>query len=480
MKKNKLWLLVAAFAAIVLVLAACGSNNDVEDNDNGYVDISTPDISIDPVDPDVSLEPVTITYANWNLGTEEENNIERQMIAAFMDAFPHITVEIHEEVVTGEGPWEERLAIAASVGNLPDVFMVNDIGFSMHGGWAYDLTAIVNADADFAALPAGMRDAMAVNGVVYMVPFAQHMFGYFVNTDLFDSLNLDAPTHGFSIEEFEAAVRATTDVPAGIIGTNHVHYFPAWGPGAQNSNLGFFTFDGDSTFNVDAPEMVTALNLALELNSNGFVCEGFGYYERQELFGHGWCGATFFDGNLGLLWDGTWAVGGINDQADFNWEFIGVPGGRPMVTLDVLNVASTTASAEAAFLFANWMGSGTQGFTRRMEIAAEMGTIVSALPISGNQAMLNQFWDTLGVDGIATAYENMANALIDPNKVTPGWRDTRFYTDTGVAIGDNDNANTWFFFYSAPQGNVNFADYLTRVNEAMQLRFESVRSELLN
>jgi len=478
MKKNKLWMLLAAFAAVVLVLAACGNDEPDPTPEPDVVDTVTPELPTDePVEPG---QEIVLTYANWNLGTAEENNIERRMIQAFMDAHPGIIVEIHEDVSAGDGPWEERLAIAASIGNLPDVFMVNDIGFSMAGGWAYDLTAIANADADFSALPAGMRDAMAVNGVVYMVPFAQHMFGYFVNTDLFDSLNLDAPTHGFSVDELEAAIRATTDVPAGRIGTNHVNYFTAWGPGALNNNLGFFTFDGDSTFHVDAPEMVTALNLALELNTNGFVCEGFPYDERPELFGHGWCGAVFFDGNLGLMWDGTWAVGGINDQADFNWEFIGVPGGRPMVTLDVLNVASTTAHAEAAFLLANWMGSGTAGFTRRMEIAAEMGTIINAIPISGNQAMLDQFWGMLGVDGIAVAYENMANALIDPNKVTPGWRDTRFYTDTGVAIGDNENANTWYFFYRSPQGRVNFADYLTRVNQAMQARFEDVRSNLLD
>ena len=472
MKKNKLWMLVAAFAAVVLVLAAC--NND-ENGDDEYIGFAPPGLEIDP-DTVVDLgEGIVITYANWNLGTEEENNIERRMIQAFMDAHPGIIVEIHEGVSVYNGtPWQERLAVAASIGDLPDVFMVNDIGFSVAGGWAYDLTAIANADADFNALPASMQDAMRLNGNVYMVPFAQHMFGYFVNTDLFDSLNLDAPTSGFSVEELEAAIRATTDAAAGRIGTNHVNYFAAWGPGALNADLGFFTFDG-ANLHVDAPEMVTALNLAMELNTNGFVFDGLPY-EQRAAFDGGWGGEVFFNGGMGLLFDGTWAVGNIDAQSDFNWEFIGVPGGRPMVTLDVLNVSSTTAHAEAAFALANWMGSGTAGFTHRMELAAEMGTVVSALPISGNQAMLDQFWTTLGVDGIAVAYENMANALIDPNKVTLGWRDTRFYTDTGITIGDYENANSWRFFYMAPQGVFNFADYLTRLNEAMQARFDDLNN----
>ncbi|MFZ6019816.1 MAG: ABC transporter substrate-binding protein, partial [Chloroflexota bacterium] len=38
-------------------------------------------------------EPVTLRYANWNLGTEEENNIQRQLIKAYTDANPHVTIE---------------------------------------------------------------------------------------------------------------------------------------------------------------------------------------------------------------------------------------------------------------------------------------------------------------------------------------------------------------------------------------------------
>jgi len=481
MKKwNKLFALLSV-ALLVLFVAACGNGDDDTDTDSdivsdgGVIERPTPE----PLPPAGDGEEIIITYANWNLGTEEENNIERQMIQAFMDAHPHIIVEIHEGVVAGEGSWEERLAIAASIGNLPDVFMTNDIGIHLQGGWALDITDLANADADFNALPANTQALMMFNDRVYMVPFAQHMFGYFVNLDLFDSLNLDAPTHGFTVEQFEAALRAVTDHGAGTIGTNHINYVASWYPGAVNPNLGFFTFDG-ANFHVDAPEMAAGLQLALEINNAGLAFGGVDYYERQELFGTGWDGQVFFDGNMGLKWDGTWSVANIAYQSDFNWEFIGVPGGRPMVTVDVFTIASTTEHAEAAYLLATWMGSGTEGFIQRMEIAAEMGIVVNAIPISGNQGMLDQFWATMPVEGIGIAYENMANALVDPNKVTPGWRDTRFYTDTGVAIGDNDNANSWFFFYQAQQGNVNFADYLTRVNEAMQERFESIRSELLD
>jgi len=478
MKKwNKLFALLSV-ALLVLFVAACGNGDDDVDPDTDDAPLGIERPTPQPLPTPDDGEEIVITYAAWNLGTEEENNIQRQMIEAFMDAHPHIIVEIHEDVVVGEGSWEERLSIAASVGNLPDVFMTNDIGIHLQGDWALDITDLANADADFNALPANMQAAMMFNGRVYMVPFAQYMFGYFVNLDLFDSLNLDAPTNGLTIEELEAALRDVTDVSAGTIGTNHTGYFASWYPGSINSDLGFFSFDGEN-FHLDSPEMIAAINLALELNNNGFVFDGLDDAQRENFNG-GWGGEVFFNGEMGLLWDATWALGNIAEQSDFNWEFIGVPGGRPMVTIDVLTIASTTDHAEAAYLLATWMGSGTAGFTRRMEIATEMGTIVGALPISGNQAMLDQFWAMMPVAGFGIAYESMDRALLDPNKVTPGWRMARFYAPTGVHAYNYENATSGQFMHHATHGNVSFADNATRVNDAIQAMFDEVRSELLD
>ena len=41
--------------------------------------------------PPEAVEDVTLRYANWNLGTEEENNIQRQLVKAYTDANPNVT-----------------------------------------------------------------------------------------------------------------------------------------------------------------------------------------------------------------------------------------------------------------------------------------------------------------------------------------------------------------------------------------------------
>ena len=475
-KWNKLLVFVGVMS-LVIFIAACG--NDSANNGGDLTDTAeNPPATTEP-QPQESTpngDQIVLRYANWNLGTEEENNLERQMIQAFMDAHPNIIIEIDNSITPGETHWNELLAIAASTGNLPDVFMVDDIGVNLTNGWALDISEIANADADFTALPENMQDAMSINNRVYNVPFAQHMFGYFVNLDLFDSLNLDAPTFGFSIEEFEEAVRLVTDLNSPIIGTNHIDYFIAWYPGALNANMGFLTFDGEE-FNLNSPEMLNAVQTAVELSSNGFVFDELEEAQR-ESFNGGWGGEVFFNEQMGLLWDGTWAVGSIAEQSNFNWEFIGVPGGRPMVTTDVLNIATTTTHPEEAYLFAMWMGSGSNGFTRRMELAQENQTIVNALPITGNQTLLTTFWEMLGVPGIALAYENLDNALIDRNKITPGWPTVRHHAQTGIQIQDNDNATVGDVLHNAVRGNINFADYAARINDIMQETFEEMNNAI--
>ncbi|MGQ9814990.1 MAG: extracellular solute-binding protein, partial [Candidatus Roseilinea sp.] len=99
-----------------------------------------------PTEPAKSAERLTLRYANWNLGTEEENNIQRQLVKAYMDANPHVTVEFVD--MSAEGGWEANLTNYAAKGQLPDVFMANNVPLYVKNGWLADLTSLVEQDAD--------------------------------------------------------------------------------------------------------------------------------------------------------------------------------------------------------------------------------------------------------------------------------------------------------------------------------------------
>ena len=492
----KLFALLSVFL-LVLFVAACGDDNETaEEPDETYVEADPDEDGDAEPEPEPEPEPevedeeddepaiaivddeeVTLTYVNWNLGGEGYDNIERRMVAAFMDRYPHIRIEFIEGFLPSEETsWVEHLAIAASTGDLPDVFMVHDIGVMLANGWVYDLTDIANANNEFMDLPQATRDITIVNGSVYSVPFAQHMMGFFVNQDLFDSLNLDAPTYGFSIDDLTDALSQITDLNAPTIGTSHFDNFTEWYPATVNSDMGFFTFDGES-FHLDSDEMREGVALATELMASDVAFDALDE-DIRGTFNGGWGGEVFFNGQMGLLWDGTWASGNIADQSDFAWDFIGIPGGRPLVTMDILAVAATSEHPEEAYLFAKWMGFGSDGFEMRMQIAEEMGEVINTIPLTTDQAVLDQFFDILGVDGIVEAHGRLDEAVIDFNKFVPGWTNARFYGATEVAIGDNDNATIGDFMWNTIRGYVNFNDYAARLNEVAQEAFDAATAEI--
>ena len=69
---NRKWMTASGF--LVLILAACGGGNT--NSSNG--------------------DEITLRYAGWNLGSAEQNNIERQMLAAYEALNPNINIDIIE------------------------------------------------------------------------------------------------------------------------------------------------------------------------------------------------------------------------------------------------------------------------------------------------------------------------------------------------------------------------------------------------
>ena len=76
MKKRIVALLLAACMA--LGMTACGGGGTSNGSEGGS---------------EGKKEEVTLRFASWALGTEEENNIQRQMIAAFEKKYPTLLTQ---------------------------------------------------------------------------------------------------------------------------------------------------------------------------------------------------------------------------------------------------------------------------------------------------------------------------------------------------------------------------------------------------
>ncbi len=279
----------------------------------------------------------TIRYANWNLGTEEENNLQRQLIAAYVEANPGVTVEIVD--MSGDGGWEEKLTNYAARGALPDVFMANNTPFYVQNGWAADLTDRVADDPDWATIPQALIDAVTYDGRVLGLPTAQFIMGYFVNIDLFEAANLDAPQYGVSVQDFFAAAAALTNVQQRVLGLHEMGPILGWYPSTQDSDLGWYSFDG-THMNYNSDAFRAAVNAAIEMMPHTW--QGLTESQRASFASQGpW--ELFVNQESGAVWEGGWALPSFVENATFNWDFIGIPGGNQAIVADILVVSATIA-----------------------------------------------------------------------------------------------------------------------------------------
>ncbi len=261
------------------------------------------------------MEPVTLRYANWNLGTEEENNIQRQMVQAYIEANPHVTVEFVD--MSAEGGWDAVLTSYAAKGELPDVFMANNVPLYVQNDWLADLTPFVENDPDWANVPQIWKDAFTYSDQVLGLPAAQFIMGYFVNKDLYEAANLDAPEYGFSVEEFDEAVTSLNNIPQGVLGLDEMEFVMGWYANTQDPNLKWFSYDG-SQMNYNSTAFKDAVAKAGEIRQ--YTWQGLSEEQLANFTATGpW--ELFLNQEVGMRWDASWSVPNYVQNATFDWDF---------------------------------------------------------------------------------------------------------------------------------------------------------------
>ncbi|MBK8986585.1 MAG: ABC transporter substrate-binding protein [Chloroflexi bacterium] len=405
------------------------------------------------------MEPVTLRYANWNLGTEEENNIQRQMVQAYSEANPHVTVEFVD--MSAEGGWDAVLTSYAAKGELPDVFMANNVPLYVQNGWLADLTPFVENDADWANVPQVLKDAFTYSGQVLGLPAAQFVMGYFVNNDLYEAANLDAPAYGFSVEEFETAVTSLSNIPQGVLGLDEMEFVMGWYANTQDPNLKWFSFDGEK-MNYNSAAFKEAVAKAGEMQQ--YTWQGLSEEQLTNFTATGpW--ELFLNQEVGMRWDASWSVPNYVQNATFDWDFIGIPGGNQALVADVIVVSQTAANLEEAYNFAKWMTFSSAAYAKEAELAAAMDS-APKMPVALDDASLELYKQFVDKPGILAALDNLDNSMIESlAKIVPGYINARFEGKPGIDVGEDLDVNIWFMFNFANDGRYKFEDYSAQLEE---------------
>ncbi|MFN8529688.1 MAG: extracellular solute-binding protein [Anaerolineae bacterium] len=417
---------------------------------------------------------ITLRYANWNLGTAEENNVQRQLVAAYTAAHPDVTIEFVD--MSGDGRWDEKLTNLAARGELPDVWMADNTPYYVQSGWAANLTDLVSADADWANVPAVLTNAVSYNGQVLAVPAAQFVMGYWVNQDLFEAANLDAPAYGVSLDDFLAAATSLTDVQQGVLGLNEMEPILGWYPSTQDSNLHYFSFDG-THMNYNSDAFKAAVSTAIDLMPHTW--QGLTDEQKTNFTATGpW--ELFLNQEVGAQWDGGWVVPGYVQNATFNWDFVGIPGGNQAMVTDLLVVSATATDLQAAYDFAKWMSFSAEGYAAEAAIATASNTVPTRMPVSVTADTIDLYMSFVGDHpGLRQALENLDNSLVESlAKIVPGYVNARWEGHPGLDIGENQDVNMGFIFSNVGAGTFQYTDYSAQLEEFANGILDEARAAL--
>ncbi len=468
MKSMKLLNLFVVAVTVLALVVGCGPKT------TPTPEPTQPPTEKPTVEPTAAPQPVTLRYANWNVGTEEENNIQRQLVKKYMELNPHVTIEFVD--MSGEGSWDDKLTALAAKGELPDVFMADKTPLYVKNGWLADLTPLVSADPDWQNVPAVLRDSVTYNGKVLGLPAALFVMGYFVNKDLFEAANLDAPAYGVSVDEFFASTTALTDVQQGRLGLDELEFILGWYPSTQNPKLKWFSFDGQH----------------MNYNSDAFKA---GIAKQIEVVSHTWQGLSdeqkanfksvgpwelFLNGEVGVRWDGGWAIPNYAQNATFNWDFIGIPGGNQAIVGDFIVVSKTTANLEEAYKFAKWMTFSREGYLAEAELAKAAGVVPSRMPVFIDADTINLYLSFVGdKPGLRAALENLDNSLLESlAKIVPGYVAARWEGKPGIDIGEDKDVNMWYMFNFAYDGRFKYEDHSAQLETFANNLLDQARAEL--
>ncbi len=404
--------------------------------------------------------PVTIKYSNWNLGTEADNNVQRQMIKAYMTLNPNVTIQI-VDIDTSTSPWDAGLTALAAKEGLPDVFMANNVPLYVQNGWLADITALTTTDADWKNIPQSLKDAFTYSGKVLGLPAGQFIMGYWVNSDLYDAANLTAPTYGVSIDDFFKDAKSLTNVAKGILGLDEQFAIEGWYPSTQDSKLKYYSFDG-TKMNYNSAAFKAAVAKTTEMIPYTWQALT---PDTQKVFKSKGPWELFLNQEVGVRWDASWTIPDLVKSAKFNWDFVGIPGGNQCIVFDAMVISKTSPNMQEAYNFAKWMTFSTSGYAKQAELSKAMGS-APGLPIALDPASLALFKTFVDKPGVNKAIANLNNSLLESlAKVVPGYVQARFEGKPGIDVGADKDVNIGYMLDNAPTGKFKFEDYSAKLEE---------------
>lgn len=419
-------------------------------------------------------EQITLRYAVWDLGTEEENNIHRRMIKAYEDAHPNIKIEIATDVDPSD--WNASLNTAAAGGNLADVIMIAELPYAVANDWAYDVSSYVASDEDWGNMPTVLGESGKFGSGVYGIPYAMNLQGLYMNVDIFEAKNQPVFEYGYTYEEYVAAMK-NLSAPSEGIAALKVADMTDWYPALKDSSYGWYTLK-DGKVNLADPLYIEGVKESKSIYENGYSFNSL-TDEQKAVFGMDSDWDAFNAGKIAMTPDPT-SNAHVFAEIPSKIKFTSLPNGKCVIIPDYIFIGKTTAHPQEAYEFAKFMSFGKEGILTRLDLLEADSTLMwSSLPLNTDEEIVERFFANFPIEGAKEVYENMeGNAIVEAFKFTPGYANARWNAPTGIKAGENENATIGQVIESCVKGELNIDDYAQQLTDLANAELQAVQDTI--
>ena len=327
----------ATVAAAACVLAAACTGTSAPEDDGGGDSSQSLRYLIEQQEDANALEPLREHIDQWS----KESGIEVEIETLPLEAMRTV---LQTQLRSGDGPDVFAWGSGPSFG-----------GALAEAGLVKDLTAAYEENDwqvyDFA------KEQVTVDGKVYGIPGEAETIGLFYNKEIFSDLGLEEPQSLADVEAASQAAREAGVTPMAVSdkeGWQGGHLLSMALSSAVGSDGMQALISGEKSWT--SPEVVEALRLWQDFNKKGYLPESPTSVDYDTST------SSFYAGEAAMIPTGSWLVGELEENADFEVGYIPFPApDGPGIFTGGLGsgpyVSATTDQEDASMEFMDFLAS---------------------------------------------------------------------------------------------------------------------------
>ncbi len=384
MKKKLLAALLVA-CMVVGLLAGCSGGSEGSGNYVGTDTVSNEYeiVTINGYDykkaTDITEEEIELTYFHF-----DQDETVQYLVERFMEIYPNIHVTATYENVS---TYNDTLLAKTSTGTAPDIIMYSDCDFALSNGLLADISSYWNSDEETANLASTVNDAglgtFNTSGYRFGVPVKFFPGVIYVDLNVLETLNLEAPSQDWTWSEMIALVKSATvlDSSDGMAyyGLGYYNRLDSYyGIASSQDVIGEFGFNG-TEFNLSA--WAIGEQEFADLKIGGYIAPQTETQEMEDWMGdwEEWYGNS---GHVAILTDAFWTFQGTWNTESYqsNYDMDIVPYVIPAVssedagsdhhsiaTIDYGGITVSCQYPREAYELLKFVSFGIDGWMTRIE-----------------------------------------------------------------------------------------------------------------